>query len=88
MTWRVEFTEEAEKQFLKLDKYTQRVVAAWIDKHLAGTENPRATGKPSTANRKGQWRYRIGDYRMLCRIEDDRIVIVVIAIGHRREVYG
>ena len=50
-------------------------------------DDPRASGKPLTANRKGQWRYRIGDYRLICAIEDDRLIIVALSVGHRSIVY-
>ena len=63
------------------------MIKSWIEKKLLCGENPRAFGKALTANRKGQWRYRIGDYRLICAIEDDRLVILALAIGHRREIY-
>ncbi|MDD5885585.1 MAG: type II toxin-antitoxin system RelE/ParE family toxin [Erysipelotrichaceae bacterium] len=86
MRWSVSVSPEAEKQFSKLDRYTQRIVASWIDKHLDGCEDPRATGKPLSANLAGFWRYRIGDYRMIAKIEYSKIVILIVEIGHRREV--
>ena len=84
MKYRVETTPRFEKEFRKLDRYTQRMLKAWIDKNLA---DPRAHGKGLTANRSGQWRYRIGDYRLLCLIEDEELVILALTVGHRREVY-
>ena len=63
------------------------MLKAWIEKHLVGCDDPRASGKQLTANRKGQWRYRIGDYRLICAIEDDRLIIVALSIGHRSIVY-
>lgn len=87
MKWKVEFNPSAQKELGHLDRYTQRLIASWIDKHLNGCENPRATGKPLSANLAGYWRYRIGDCRMICKIEDERIVVIVIRIGHRREIY-
>jgi len=80
-------TPKFEKSFKKLDKYTQRMIKAWIDKNLDGCENPRAKGKGLTANRSGQWRYRIGDYRLLCHIEDEQLIILALAVGHRRDIY-
>ncbi len=87
MTYSVETTERFDKDFKKLDKYTQKMIKAWITKHLIDCENPRATGKGLTANQKGKWRYRIGDYRMICDIQDDKLVILALTIGHRREIY-
>lgn len=87
MTYSVETTARFDKEFRKLDHYTQRMIKAWIDKHLTDCENPRAFGKGLTANRSGQWRYRIGDYRLLCKIEDSELVILALSVGHRSIIY-
>lgn len=87
MKYRVEVTPRFEKEFRKLDRYTQRMLKAWIDKNLVDCEDPRVHGKGLTANRSGQWRYRIGDYRLICLIEDGELVILALSVGHRREVY-
>ena len=87
MKYRVETTPRFEKEFRKLDRYTQRMLKAWIDKNLVDCVDPRAHGKSLTANRSGQWRYRIGDYRLLCLIEDEELVILALTVGYRREVY-
>ena len=87
MKYRVETTPRFEKEFRKLDRYTQRMLKAWIDKNLVDCVDPRAHGKDLTANRSGQWRYRIGDYRLLCLIEDEELVILALTVGHRRAVY-
>ncbi len=81
MSYSVETTPRFDREFKKLDRFTQRMLKAWIEKHLVGCEDPRAGGKPLTANRKGQWRYRIGDY------EDDRLIVVALSVGHRSIVY-
>ncbi|MBQ7250737.1 MAG: type II toxin-antitoxin system RelE/ParE family toxin [Bacilli bacterium] len=88
MKYRVEYLPQVVKTLEKMDKYTKRIILEWIEKNLVGCENPRIHGKPLTANRVGQWRYRIGDYRVIVQIEDGRLVILVIAIGHRREIYN
>ena len=87
MTYHVVFTDYARKELQKLDKYTQKMLLIWLNKNLEGCADPRQHGKPLSANRVGQWRYRIGDYRVIAKIEDDKLIILVIAIGHRREVY-
>ena len=87
MKYAVETTPRFDREFKKLDKYTQRMIKAWIDKNLEGCEDPRAHGKGLTANRSGQWRYRIGDYRLICSIHDNELVILTLTVGHRREVY-
>ena len=86
-TYKVELSDRFKREFRKLDKYTQKILRAWIDKNLVDCENPRAHGKGLTANRSGQWRYRIGDYRLICSIEDDRLVILALTVGHRSEIY-
>ena len=88
MIYRVRFTEAAKKELKKLDKSTAALIMAWIKKNLEGCSNPRQHGKGLTANRSGQWRYRIGDYRLLAEIQEDEIIILILNIGHRRDIYG
>ena len=85
--YNVELSDRFMREFRKLDKYTQKILRAWIDRYLVNCENPRAHGKGLTANRSGQWRYRIGDYRLICSIEDDRLVILALSVGHRSDIY-
>lgn len=87
MKYKVLFTNEAKKQLKKLDKHISSLIIGWIEKNLEGCENPRQHGKGLTANRTGQWRYRIGDYRIICEIQDEEIIILVLEIGHRRNIY-
>ncbi len=88
MIYSIETTARFDKEFKKLDRYTQRMIKGWIEKNLQNCQNPRLHGKGLTANRSGQWRYRIGDYRLLCQIDDGKLVILALSVGHRREVYG
>lgn len=85
--YNVELSERFKKEFRKLDKYTQKMIRAWINKNLVDCTDPRQHGKGLTANRSGQWRYRIGDYRLICEINDNELVILALTVGHRREVY-
>ncbi len=87
MSYRVELTASARKKLKKLGIYTQKIILLWLKKNVDGTEDPRVHGKPLTADRKGQWRYRVGDYRIIAKIEDDRLLILVITIAHRKIVY-
>lgn len=87
MTYHVEFTRSALKQLKKLDKPTAALILGWIRKNLENCENPRIHGKSLTGNRSGQWRYRVGDYRIITEIEDDRVLILVLHIGHRKSIY-
>lgn len=87
MKYKVEYTAQAVKQLKKLDKHTAALIYGWIDKNLVDCENPRLHGKGLTANRSGQWRYRIGNYRLIAEIQDEKITILILNIGHRREIY-
>jgi len=87
MSYNVETTSRFDKEFKKLDRYTQRIIKGWIETNLVDCTNPRAYGKGLVANRSGQWRYRIGDYRLICLIEDNRLVITALNIGHRKNIY-
>ena len=87
MKYKVILTEKAKKQLIKLDKHTTSLIIGWLEKNIEGCENPRIHGKALTANRTGQWRYRIGDYRVICEINDNEVTIRVIEIGHRKSMY-
>lgn len=88
MTYHVELTEQARKALKKMDRQTAKMLLAWIRKNFEGCTDPRQHGKCLTANRSGQWRYRVGDYRIIADIQDDKIVILILTIGHRREIYS
>ena len=85
--YQVLFSDMALKELKKLDKHTALLITAWIRKNLEGCTNPRSQGKGLTDNRSGQWRYRIGDWRIIADISDETITILVLSIGHRKDVY-
>ncbi len=87
LKYSVETTTRFDREFKKLDRYTKRIILSWIEKNLEGCSNLRQHGKALAGNLSGQWRYRIGDYRLIVLIEDDRLVITALTVGHRREVY-
>ena len=87
MIWKVEFDDRARKELRKLDKQTQDRILKWLLANLATEEDPRRTGKSLKGRMKGLWRYRVGDYRIVSQIQDEQILILVIRIGHRRDVY-
>ena len=88
MAWTIEYTETARKQLRKLDKQIARRILDFMDERISGERNPRDTGKALTGNLLGAfWRYRIGDFRIICDIQDERLCVLVIQIGNRREVY-
>ena len=85
--YKVVFSKDALKQLKKLDRSVAALIVGWIRKNLENCSDPRAHGKGLTANRSGQWRYRVGDYRILANINDAEITILVISVGHSRDIY-
>ena len=85
--FKVEFSKQAVKQLSKLDKNEARFIMAWIGKNLEGCDNPRLIGKALKGNYAGAWRYRVGNYRIITEIQDEKVIIIVLNIGHRRDVY-
>lgn len=83
----VRYEKNAQKALKKMDKHQARLLLSWIEKNLEGTENPRNHGKGLVGDKSGQWRYRVGDYRLLAHIDDHEILILILEIGHRREIY-
>ena len=88
MIYHVEFDKSVYKTLSKLDKYTAKMLLNWIENKLEGCDNPRIHGKALTSNLAGLWRYRVGDYRIIAKIEDDKVVVIIVSIGHRREIYN
>jgi mRNA interferase RelE/StbE len=87
MAWTVEFSDEAERDFSKLDKPIQRRIYRYLNERIAQADDVRDYGKSLQHELSGLWRYRVGDYRILCRIEDQRLTVLVVEIGHRSNVY-
>ena len=87
MGWKVEIADVAENQFKRLDPPLRNRILDYLFDRIEGCKNPRHFGEPLKANRAGLWRYRVGDFRVICEIQDDRLVVLAITIGHRREVY-
>ncbi len=87
MKYTVDYDKKAYKQLRKMDTSESEKIYDWIDENLEGCENPRAYGKPLKGNRKGYWRYRVGDYRIIADIQDNKVLILVTEVGHRREIY-
>lgn len=85
--YKVEILESVYKKLSKMDKQTVRVIKNWVIKNLVTIEDPRTKGKALKGNLKGIWRYRVGDYRLFAKIEDDKMIIFIIDLGHRKEVY-
>lgn len=87
MVWRVEFSQTAQRQIEKLDRPVQAAFVRYLRERVVASDNPRARGRPLRGEKKGLWRYRAGDYRIICDIRDSSKTVVVLALGHRKEVY-
>ncbi len=87
MAWTIDYTGTARKQLLKLDKQTARRIVDFMDAPVASVDDPRSTGKALSGPLGGFWRYRVGDCRVICDIQDGALRVLVVDIGHRREVY-
>jgi mRNA interferase RelE/StbE len=85
--WRVEFDRDAARDLRKLGHDARRLILHYLRERIATADNPRRFGRPLTGDLKGLWRYRVGDYRIVATIEDDRFIVLVLTVGHRREVY-
>lgn len=87
MKYKVVFSKEALKKMKKMDKYTQTLLYNWIEKNIDGCEDPFIHGRELKGEFKDKWRYRVGDYRIIVEIQNDKLIILVVNIGHRRNVY-
>lgn len=87
MTYRLEYSDRYIKQAKKLDKATERLIAKWLYKNIHNSEDPKMFGKPLRHDLKNKWRYRIGNYRVICSIEDDSLIVLALEVAHRKDIY-
>jgi mRNA interferase RelE/StbE len=87
LAWTVRVSPLAQKQLGKLDKPVARRILDWLDDRLEGARDPRHWGEALKADLAGLWRYRIGDFRVICELKDGALVVLVLSVGHRREIY-
>ena len=87
MTDCVEYTKTSVKQLKKMDRKIAAFIISYIDEKLVNCEDPRINGKALKGNYNDIWRYRVGDYRILAKIDDHRVIITVVEIGHRKDIY-
>lgn len=87
MTWKIEFDPKARKEFKKISKDIQTDIRNFLRKKILNSSNPREFGKPLIHEKSGLWRYRVGIYRLICNIEDDKLIIYVIRVAKRDKVY-
>jgi mRNA interferase RelE/StbE len=86
VNWQVFFAPAAEKQFSKLGKSAQQDIEKYLAKQLESSEDPRRFGKPYLSI-KGAWRYRVGDYRLVCLLQNEKLIVLVLKVGHRHDIY-
>jgi mRNA interferase RelE/StbE len=87
LTWKVEWDDRARKELRKLDPPIQKEILSYLRTRIARSNNPRVFGQSLSGNKVGLWRYRVGNYRIVCRIEDNTLVVLVLGVGHRKEIY-
>ena len=88
MASKIELSVEAERELVKLDPQHSRRILKFLQDRVAKLDDPRSIGEALHGSRLGEfWKYRVGDYRLICKIEDDRLVVLVLRVGHRREIY-
>lgn len=87
MAWTIDYADTARSQLRKLDKQTARRILDYMDERIADLGNPRSTGKALTGPLGGLWRYRVGDCRVICEIQNNALRVLVVQVGNRREVY-
>ncbi len=87
MVWRIEVTDTARKQLAKLDHQVQSEIVRYLRERVGTDEDPRRYGAPLRKELAGRWKYRVGAYRLICEIQDERILVLVLMVGHRSQVY-
>jgi len=87
LTWTVEWDDRARRELRRLDQQTQRAILKYFSERISTNEDPKRFGRALHHELQGLWRYRIGDYRAICQIEDDRLIVLVLGVGHRRQIY-
>jgi len=88
MAWSVELSESADRELSKLDPQSRKRILKFLSERVAKLDDPRTIGQALRGSKLGEfWKYRVGDYRLICKIEDDRLVVLVLRVGHRKEIY-
>lgn len=87
MSWTVELDRRAARDLSSLDREAQRRTLRFLRERVATDQDPRRLGRPISGARLGLWRYRVGALRLICRIEDTRVVVLVLTVGHRKDIY-
>lgn len=88
MNWVYRFDERALKDLKKMDRAAQKAIIAYLDERITGNDDPKRFGKPLAGELAGLWRYRVGSYRIICQIQDNELLVLVLTVGHRRNIYS
>lgn len=86
-TYKLKYSQRFVKQIKKMDKFVQKNIMNWLDLNIQNTNNPKNHGKALVGNHKGKWRYRIGNYRVICVIEQEQLIVLALEVGHRNKIY-
>jgi mRNA interferase RelE/StbE len=87
VTWKINWSDEARKQLRKLDENAQKKILRYLKERISTTQNPSDFGKPLMHEKYGLWRYRVEDYRVICQIKNQELMILVVQVGHRKNIY-
>lgn len=87
MKWTLRFDSKAAKQFMKLGATAQKIIQRYLENHVLKAPDPRTLGKPLMHDKKGIWRYRVDKYRILCRLDNGNLIILVLEVGKRDKIY-
>jgi len=88
MAWKIELSAQVDRELGKLDPQQSKRILKFLRERVASLVNPRSIGQALQGSELGEfWKYRVGDYRLICKIEDERLLILVLRVGHRREIY-
>jgi len=87
LAWRIEITNTAKKQLAKLDRQVQTEIVRYLRERISTDDDPRRYGAPLRKELAGRWKYRLGAYRLICEIQDEKILVLVLMVGHRSKVY-
>ena len=87
MAWTIDYLTSAKRELRKLDRHVASRIVDYMDGRIAAMENPRSLGAALVGSKDRLWRYRVGDYRIVCEIHDARLIVLVVRIGHRSDIY-
>jgi mRNA interferase RelE/StbE len=86
LDWQIEFDKRAKKELQKLDRHVQKIILAYCREKIS--KDPKTLGKALTGDLAGLWRFRVGNYRLVCKLEDEKICVLVLRLGHRKSIYS